>query len=269
MAPAVDDGAGFLALPVPAPDLAAPPPAGTPVVPVDARPHLTFGRAVHDDALVGVNPQPVLPGASPIGWEWIGDPEAHQGPMRVRYGLTEIGLDRWTGAAWVDVARKGPGANPTGVAELFGSWAPVPQLPTGTVAPGSDPPVAQVKLWLWSKSPFDYTRHGGRAWDEWFTEAYPSYPCIPPVAERTVCCDVDNLVGGGSVVLPMPYTAHPEVVVRGPGTAMVRGLAHPSHGHGRALCWDPAQGGAGGKDSFGVAVVGDPAGRMPRGPTKT
>ena len=64
--------------------------------------------------------------------------------------------------------------------ELYGSWAPIPQLPSGTVAPGSDPPVAQVKLWLWSKTPFDYSRHGGRAWDEWFTDEYDDYLFIAP-----------------------------------------------------------------------------------------
>ncbi|MBN9388987.1 MAG: hypothetical protein J0I20_13255 [Chloroflexi bacterium] len=40
-----------------------------PVVPLDGRPHLTFGRTVYDDALVGVNPQPVLPNSQPPGWE--------------------------------------------------------------------------------------------------------------------------------------------------------------------------------------------------------
>jgi len=255
MGPAVDDGTGFLALPVPAPDLTAPPPAAAPVVPLDARPHLTFGRAVHDDALVGVNPQPVQPGADPVGWEWIGDPAAHQGPMRVRYGLKEMTLARWTGTAWVDVARKGPGANPAGVTELFGSWAPVPQLPSGAVAPGSDPPVAQVKLWLWSRSPFDYTRHGNRAWDEWFTERYASYPCIPPVTSRTVCCSVDDLMVGGRVVLPMPFAARPSIVVGGPGTASVGLVAPPVHGHDRALCWDSGRA-AGGQDTLEIRLSG-------------
>jgi hypothetical protein len=262
MQPAVDAGDGFLADPVPVPDLAAPPPANAPVVPVDARPHLTFGRSVHDDALIGVNPQPVLAAAVPAGYERIGDPGANQGPMRVRYGLKEVVLSRWTGASWVDVARKGPGANAAGVVELYGSWAPVPALPSGSVAPGTDPPVDQTKLWLWSRSPFDYTRHGNRTWDEWFTQRYQQYPCIPPVQERTVCCDADGLQAGGVAVLPMSFPAHPEVVVTGPGSAVVRGLDQPVGRHGKALRWDPSAPSAGPGTALSVLLTGPPASRV-------
>lgn len=237
LVPATDDGNGFLALPVPTADLAAAPPAAAPVVPLDARPHITFTRAVHDDALVGVNPQPVWPNAVPVGWERLGDPDANQGPMRARFSLQELKLARWSGSAWVDVARKGSGANAAGVRELFGSWANVPQLPSGTQAPGTDPPVAQVKLWLWSKTPFDYSRHGGRAWDEWFTDAFTNYPCVPPVRGRTICCDFDDL-RPGRVALPMPAIDHPEVLFLG-AAATIEVIAPSQHGHRTALCWMP------------------------------
>ena len=256
--PNADAGEGYLVEPPPAAPLVAGPPPGAPVVPMDARPHLTFGRAVHDDALVGVNPQPVLPAAVPPGWERVGDPEANQGPMRVRYSLQEVTLSSWNGALWTDVARKGATPNPPGLKELYGSWAPIPQLPSGTVAPGSDPPVAQVKLWLWSKTPFDYGRHGGRAWDEWFTDEYDDYPCIPPVPERTVCCDVDGLPAG-AVTLPYACRRNPQILFLGAG-AVVREVAPPRHGHSRALCFS-----GGFRDDgtqFAVAVVGEPASRM-------
>jgi hypothetical protein len=173
---------------LPSADMAAAPPPNAPVVPLDARPHLTFGRAVHDDALIGVNPQPVLPAAAPPGWERIGDTEQNQGPLRARFAVREVTLSRWLGATWIDEARKGFDPSPAGVKELYGSWAPLPQLPAGTAAPGSDPPTAQVKLWLWSKTPFDFSMHGGSAWDEWFTDTFHDYPCIPPAPERTICC---------------------------------------------------------------------------------
>ena len=38
------------------------------------------------------------------------------------------------------VARK-ERENPPGVKILYGSWAPIPQLPSGDVKPDSDPPV--------------------------------------------------------------------------------------------------------------------------------
>ncbi len=61
---------------------------------------------------------------------------------------------------------------PANLPTLFGSWAPVPQMPGGG---GRN--VGQTKLWLWSKTPFEYTRHSTRAWDEWFSDEYSDYPC--------------------------------------------------------------------------------------------
>src|SRR5574341_547483 len=114
MLPDRDDGNGFLVLPPAASDDTAAAPSTAPVVPLDARPHLTFGRPVHDDGLVGVNPQPVVPSANPPGWERIGDPGAGQGPMRVRHSLQEVSLWRWDSGTWNQVARKGSGANQIG-----------------------------------------------------------------------------------------------------------------------------------------------------------
>lgn len=258
--PDVDAGEGFLKLPPPAADLNAGPPPDTPVVPMDARPHLTFGRMVHDDALVGVNPQPVWPRADPIGWERIGDPELNQGPMRLRFALKELVLAKRDGNAWIDIASKGDTSNSTGLNELFGSWAPMPQLPSGTTAPGTDPPTAQVKLWLWSKTPFDYTQHGGAAWDEWFTDTFTEYPCIPAVPERTICCDFDQLMAGSVLTLPMPCRRHNEIVIVGSTEGTVTQLAQPSHGHVHALCWDPVQSDR--QAVFAIILTGDPASRM-------
>jgi hypothetical protein len=195
------DGDGFRANPVPdvATQKASAAPAYTPVVPLDARPHLTFGRAVHDLAKVGVNALPVVP-----EYERIGDPEQNQGPVKVKYSLTEVALDKWGGAGWIAVARKGMTPNPPGVAALYGSWAPVPAMPDGH---GENP--AQVKLWLWSKSAFDYTRHSGRAWEDWFTARFDGYPCPPPLQERTLCCDFERIDPGTPLAAPWRCPAVP------------------------------------------------------------
>lgn len=267
--PNVDAGEGMLIVPPPSAPLNSGPPADVPVVPMDARPHITFGRMVHDDALVGVNPQPVWPGASPAGWERIGDPDANQGPMRVRFSINEVALSKWSGGSWLDIARKADTPNPSGVRELYGSWAPLPQLPAGLVAPGTDPPVAQVKLWLWSKTPFDYSRHGGHAWDEWFTDTFTQYPCIPPVPERTICCDFDDVPIGTHVQLPMTCREHSEIVFVGNVDGTVGLLPAPSRGHAHALCWEARPSGDNRLTAvsvrgslFGVMIVGDPASLM-------
>ncbi|MCI0687295.1 MAG: hypothetical protein L0Y54_08675 [Sporichthyaceae bacterium] len=237
-----DDGNGFLALPPAASDDTAAAPSTAPVVPMDARPHLTFGRPVHDDGLVGVNPQPVLPGANPPGWDRVGDPGAGQGPMRIRHSLQEVSLWRRETGAWTQVARKGPGANPAGVETLYGSWAPIPALPSGQVAPGTDPPIDQVKLWLWSRTPFDFTSHGGKAWDEWFTDTYDNYPCIEPPQDRIVCCDVDRQELGMLALPAAPCPDDDTILIDGEGPVGVVVLAHPVEGHTRAVSWSAIEG---------------------------
>src|SRR5262249_4556771 len=142
---------------------ASPPSSNAPVVPLDCRPHITFGRPINDDAGVGGNPQPPLPNARPErGWEWIGDPAKNEGPIRARYSLQQIVLQKWIGTGW-DLVAESRSADEN--KKLYGSWAPVPLLPDG----GGEN-VSQEKLWLWSKTPFDYTRYTGRAWDDWFTD---------------------------------------------------------------------------------------------------
>jgi hypothetical protein len=176
--PNYDNGEGFLK-PLPKPPAPLPPIVPDnlnqlPVVPMDSRPHITFGRNIHDEALVGVNAQPVIP-----QWEQIGDPVTKQGPARIKYSLEEVVLEKLTNPtqpknenSWSAVARKGKTPNQPGVPTLYGSWAPMPQMPGGG---GQN--VGQVKLWLWSKTPFEYTRRSSRAWDEWFNDRFSDYPC--------------------------------------------------------------------------------------------
>ena len=143
-----------------------------PVVPLDARPRVTFERAVHDDALVGINGQPVDAAS-----ELLGDPTTGRGPVRIRLGLREMALQAWRDGTWRDVARKAADPNPPGVPVLYGSWAPMPQLGANT------------KLWVWSKTPFDHTNHTSNNWDAWFEGEQPGYPCVPPAPERQLCCN--------------------------------------------------------------------------------
>lgn len=197
----------------------------SPIVPLDARPRITFGRPVHDAALVGVNPSVVFPNSAPeAGWEWVGDPSRNEGPARVRTSLAAIALERWNGSGWEAVARKGTAANAAGIRDLYGSWAPVPQLPAGTSAAGSESPTANVKLWLWSKSAYDFSRRTGGAWDDYIDRAYPNYPCIEAPKDREECIDFSELNEGDIPTAPWHSVAHPEIEIswRVPPAPVVR-----------------------------------------------
>ena len=181
-----------------------PPLSAMPVVPLDCRPHLSFSQPMNDDALVGVNPQPVQP-----EYQRIGDTDKNEGPVRVRYGLREIELAKWDAQQnlWRPVASK-PALS--GVRTLYGSWAAVPQLPSGT----GQAPVANNKLWLWSKTPFDYTRHGGSDWDNWFIDNFPSYPCVPlDIPDREVCFDFETMNSAQWLQSPWHLPVDPEIIL--------------------------------------------------------
>ncbi|MGA9773955.1 MAG: hypothetical protein WBV94_33295 [Blastocatellia bacterium] len=186
----------------------ADPPLNIPVVPMDCRPHISFGRTVHDAALVGVNAQPVVP-----PWEQIGDPEKNEGPVSIRYSLNEIALSKWTSPGWQLIARKSTNANPVGIRTLFGSWAPTPGLPAGNVTPGTDPPVSNSKLWLWSLTPFDYTRHSGNDFNDWFIENFTHYPCIPELSDREICCNFERIGPMRQIRSPLQCVDHPEISI--------------------------------------------------------
>lgn len=223
-------------------DADMPPPGSDaiPVVPMDARPEVTFGRAVHDDAFVGSAPQPQYVSAVPAGWSRIGNPAANQGPALIRPALANISLDRWTGLTWEPVAGAGTSAPP---AKLYGSWMPTPSEPGGGTGPG------QAKLRLWSKTPFSFTRHTGSAWTDNFVAQYPAYPCIDVPKNQRICCDFAALVPGerpappwrckGNDAFAISWTGLPRPRVKAHGTGVC--LSIPPGGQVTILLTGPVQ----------------------------
>lgn len=203
--PNYDDGAGFYTS---ASGSATPGDLSkVPLVPLDSRISLTFGRSVHDVAKVGSNLQPVNPPEEEIGHP--GGPTV----AKVQYSLEELELSRLrANGIWQPVA-KSPKTDP--MPPLYGSWAPVPQLGPGT--PG------QTKLMLWSKSPFDFTRATGSSWEEWVSDAWPDYPCVPFVLGEETCFGFADFAAGAEVKSPWTYEGPPRVTLSwGFGPATVR-----------------------------------------------
>jgi len=215
-----------------------------PIVPLDCRPCLTFGRPVHDDAWIGVNLQPVEP-----EFERIGDPEKDEGPVKVRYGLKGVVLEKWDGSSWVGVARNFGSKsesefgdddqpqvwlledNESGVENLYGSWAPLPS------DDGKSP--AQTKLMLWSKTPFDYTRQAGSSYDEWFTDRFPDYPCLPIPSDQEFCYDFEKLAIGQRLPSPWAHPAEADLAFywNTPEDPTVTVMMTPVAGRFRAICF--------------------------------
>ena len=188
-------------------------PENAPVVPLDVRPHITFGRVIHDVAGVGEGTSsPVHPDDG--GWEWIGNrasSEGAVGPVRMKLSLMEVAVERRTGNTWqILSSRKAPQFG-TNIGKMFGSWAPVPQLPGGNSLTSTPASVANVKLWLWSTSPFDYTQRTGGDWEEWFTRQYPTYPCIDIPPDQEICCNFQGLPEGTAPGTSWSCPDHPEI----------------------------------------------------------
>ncbi len=206
-----DDGEGFLSVPPGGPtlpDLTTVPPH-IPLVPLDARLSVTFGRSVQDKALAGVNPQPAMP-------EEIGAPG--RAVATVTYALESLALSRWDGASWQTVAM----SPKTGtIPALFGSWMPGPKLPDSSPGPG------QTKLLVWSKSPFDFTRATGSSWEEWVSDGLPDYPCIPLLPAQETCFGFGELKPGTALKSPWTHTGPPAFTLSwgfGPATVVERTL---------------------------------------------
>ena len=188
------DGDGAFRDPLPgAMDERAAPPADLPVVPLDARPELSFARPVADRALVSVNPTPEP------DWELLGDASRGEGPARARYALAAISLDRWTGSRWETIARPTESQNEPG--GLYGAWhRPKPDDPN-------------TKLSLWTKTGFHFERQTGGRWEQWFADGLQDFPCVPIPPDQDICCDFADMKPGDVLAAPWSCPDHPEMML--------------------------------------------------------
>ncbi|MFP4625772.1 MAG: hypothetical protein ACLFNI_04165 [Natronomonas sp.] len=167
------------------PDQSESPPSDLPVVPPDGRPRLTFAKSVHDEGNVGVNHQSVKP-----EYEVIGDPSKNEGPIEVKYSLTDVRLKRREGSTWSTVE------------DVYGSWAPLPKSQAGTggaTTGGGAPAMSNTKLELNSKNPFDYGRHTHGVWEEGTQRLLEDYPCTGTLS----CFDFEELTRDDFIESPI------------------------------------------------------------------
>lgn len=170
----------------------------SPIVPVDARPHLTFARSMHDVAGVGAN------GQEPAEWETIGDP-SRGGQAEARYSLQGVVLAKRVMGIWTSVASAPKSGTDL---PLFGSWAALPAIPGGDSSKS-----AQTKLWLWNLDPFAFLRRSGSSWEDWLAATFPGYPCVPELPAQEVCFGFDGLAPGATVESPWTHPGAPEVIL--------------------------------------------------------
>lgn len=198
-----------------------------PVVPLDARPTITFNKSVHDNKPYGSNPPAINP-----EFEIIGDPEQNEGPMRVKYSLDNVLFQKWNGHQYL---------NAVDFDETFGSWAAMPKMGAGE--PGGEPPMAATKLWLYVKNPFEYTRQISQMWEDWVDETYENYPCPPAPEDEIQCYDFAHLEPGeffDGLVYRHPKSPPIFIHRLSPVNQSVRVLPAPIHGYSKALCFPSA-----------------------------
>ena len=112
-----------------------------------------------------------------------------KGVILAKYVLDKIEMQKYDGSQWQTVSFADDATTPATSSNqrLYGSWAPMP--PMGTAS--NNAATAQTKLWLWSKTPYNHTIHGGAMFDE-FSGLPADYPCPPTIDSMRICCDFDH-----------------------------------------------------------------------------
>ncbi|MFZ5760359.1 MAG: DUF6603 domain-containing protein [Thermodesulfobacteriota bacterium] len=160
----------------------------SPIIPLDARPVLTFSRPIKDIALEYANPRPV---PSP---ERVGD-------YTFEYRLTKISLHKrpksGPSSSWTLVATS-DGESPR---PLFGAWQVVTDPVYGNWQGDSDSASpTNTKLMLWTTSPFEISREleNNNAWRYSILSSFDGYPCISVKKSKKLCVDFKGIPSGST-----------------------------------------------------------------------
>lgn len=163
-----------------------------PVVPLDARPVLTFGKPMWDTAEVGINSHPLDPEWQKLGHE--GEDETLK-DYEYKFELIDLLLQKKVDEDWMSCAHTGQESPPEGLdpdtifPSIYGTWQ--------AVEDGEGNPI-QTKLQLWAKTPFSFSRYATRDYVDAFIEDNPDYPCVPVYKAEKVCVNFDELPLGAA-----------------------------------------------------------------------
>jgi hypothetical protein len=184
-----------------------------PVVPLDARPVLTFGKPMRDtagDPKLDTEGIPVLDAngnrlytsagdnAYPLDPEW--QKLGHEGEdeslkdYEYKFELIDLLLQKKMDEGWKSCAHTGQespeDSDPdTTFPPIYGTWQ--------AVEDGEGNPI-QTKLQLWTKTPFSFSRYATRDYVDAFSEDNPDYPCVPDYNAEKVCVNFDELPLGAT-----------------------------------------------------------------------
>jgi len=184
-----------------------------PVVPLDARPVLTFGKPMWDTAgdpkldtdgipVLDANGNPVYTSAGdnayPLDPEW--QKLGHEGEdeslkdYEYKFELIDLLLQKKVDEGWKSCAHTGQespeDSDPdTPFPPIYGTWQ--------AVEDGEGNPT-QTKLQLWTKTPFSFSRYATRDYVDAFSEDNPGYPCVPDYNAEKVCVNFDELPLGAT-----------------------------------------------------------------------
>ena len=179
-----------------------------PVVPLDARPFLTFGKPMWDTAgdpkldaggipKLDANGNPVYTSAGdnayPLDPEW--QKLGHEGEdetlkdYEYKFELIDLLLQKKVDGDWKSCAHTGQESpedlDPdTPFPPIYGTWQ--------AVEGGEGNPI-QTKLQLWTKTPFSFSRYSTRDYVDAFSEDNPDYPCVPDYNAEKVCVNFGEL----------------------------------------------------------------------------
>jgi hypothetical protein len=156
--------------------------AQNPIVPLDAKPVLSFARPMVDAALIGLNPSGV------VAPERVGDYE-------FQYRLVKVTLRRQPktlSGGWSVVASRSVEDSDTDKNRFWGAWlAESGNLPIGDSSELSP----MTKLMLFARSPFELARETSEdTYYDGFSDENPTYGITPVCPPRQKCFGFDDII---------------------------------------------------------------------------
>jgi hypothetical protein len=156
-------------------------PDNVPIVPLDAKPILSFQRSMFDH--------------TGLASDWLPPTAEKVGHFLFRYHLDQIQFKKQPPSSyeWVDVTTPVDPSLPSG--KLWGMWQAIPSSIGEGGGVQDVPPM--TKLMLWSRTPFDYGRETtNTAVEDGFLDSNPNWPCGYDWTPAWLSADFEDRIPG-------------------------------------------------------------------------